>query len=439
MLIALMSIVLFTAPDPRWDPSTTWTVTSGVLSWKDKDLSSFSTYNRKDKELDKTFAERGVPASQRTLLLDRQATTDAVLRAVGQQVTSAPRGSTFIFYFTGHGVRDDHGSLVLATTDTRVADLDHTGLHAQDLLPLYALRGPADRVLLISDACTSGDLTRIALELSLLGIPTASLTSAASQSESTSNWTFTQTLIDALHGRALIDQDHDGALTLSEIAAEARTAMKHREGQPIAFTPGDVPDLIMADAAPWPDTVAALDVAGDVYRRGDWVVARMPDGERGVGRVLGADRQSAGKKKRLAGVRLRLSFFGYADESFGWAREDRVQPIFFETWPIGTHLRVTDDDHEYEAIVLETTEDLHFVHYEGYEDSEDEWVTPDQIVGLWTPDPDDPRLVEVGGREAWVKGNVGDKVCVRYPGSDWTHDECVAPDRVKHPHSRRRR
>lgn len=438
MLQALVTVLLVTAPTPTWDPARTWTVTTGVLSWKDKDLSNFSTYNRKDRELDQTLAERGVPDAQRVLLIDRAATTDAVLRAIGRQVVEAPRGSTFVFYFTGHGVRDDAGGLVLATSDTRVADLDRTGLHAQDLLPLFLTRGPKDHVLLVSDACTSGDLTHIGIALSLFGVPTASLTSAASQSESTGNWTFTQTLIDALRGRALIDADGDGQVTLSELAAEAKTAMKYREGQPTAFAPGTVPDVVIAEAAPWPEPLAQLDLAGDVYHRGDWVVARQPDGERGVGRVLGVERVSPNGKKRPGGVRLRLAFFGYADESFGWAREDRVQPIFFETWPIGTHLRIEDDDDTYEAIVLETQEDLHFVHYEGYEATEDEWVTPDQILGPWEPDDADPRAVEVGGRAAWVKGNVGDKVCVRYPGSDWTHDECVQPERVKKPKQRSR-
>ncbi|MFO0747141.1 MAG: caspase family protein [Myxococcota bacterium] len=437
LLPLLTTVALFSAPPaPAWDPATTWTVTVGVLSWKDKDLPDFSTYHRKDKELDQTLGERGVPEAQRVLLIDRQASASAVLAAIARQVTTAPPGATFIFYFTGHGARDPAGELVLTTTDAVAEHLDRTGLHAADLVPLFALRGPKDRVLLLSDACTSGDLAAIALSLSMLGVPTASLTSAAAQSESTGNWTYSQTLIDALRGAPLLDADGDGTITLAEVAGEAKEALKFREGQPSGFTPAGLPlGFVLARTAPWPDELAALDKDGDKWHRGDWVLARNPAGVRAVGRVLGAERKPAARGKRGPPVvRLRLAFFGFADESLGWAREDRVQPILFEDWPVGTHLKVEDDDEEYEAEVLAVADDLHFVHYEGFGADEDEWVTPDQIIGPWAPDPDDPRNVIVNGEAAWVKGEVDGKVCVRYPGTDWTEDECVAPERVKPAH-----
>lgn len=388
MLQALLAalVLLPSDPEPRpvWDPATTWSVTAGVLRWKDKDLDSFSPYGRKDKILDKTLDERGVPDAQRVLLIDKQATAAAVLDAVGRQVVAAPAGATFVFYFTGHGVRDAKGQLVLTTTDTDSQRLESTGLRASALVPLYALRGARDRVILLSDACTSGDLAAVAWSLLVLGVPTVALTSAAAQSESTGNWTFSQTIIDVLRGRALIDLDEDGAVTLAEAAVEARVAMRHREGQPIGFTAAGVPlELVLAEAAPWPKDLAALEVSGDRWRRGDWVVV-MRNGEDVVGRVLGAERKPGRRGTRgPPEIRLRLAFFGYADETLGWAREDRARAVAFASHAIGTRLAVADDDEVYEAVVRRSEDGLHFVHYEGYEASEDEWVTPDQILGTW--------------------------------------------------------
>lgn len=388
MLQALLATLVLAAPDPQgrpvWDPAATWSVTAGVLRWKDKELDDFSTYGRKDKLLDKTLDARGVPDDQRALLIDKQATAAAVLDAVGRQVVAAPPGTTFVFYFTGHGVRDATGQLVLTTTDTDTRRLESTGLRASALVPLYALRGARDRVVLLSDACTSGDLAAVAWSLLALGVPTVALTSAASQSESTGNWTFSQTIIDTLRGRALLDTDEDGAVTLAEAAAEARGAMRHREGQPFGFVAAGVPlDLVLAEAAPWPKDLAALDVSGERWRRGDWVLV-MRNGEEVVGRVLGAERRPGRKGTRgPLDVRLRLAFFGYADETLGWAREDRAREVAFESHPVGARLAVEDDEEVYEAVVRRSEDGLHFVHYEGYEESEDEWVTPDQILGTW--------------------------------------------------------
>lgn len=449
MLTALLTLgcLLASAPEPsgpgpaarapaaRWEPARTWSLVVGVIHWKDKDLADFSSYHRKDKELDQALGARGVPATQRVLLTDRAATAGAVLGALGRQLLAAPRGSTFVFYFSGHGARDSQGGLVLTTSDAVGEKLDTTGLHAAALAPLFLMRGSEDRVLLLSDACTSGDLSAVALAVSMLGVPTASLTSAAAQSESTGNWTYSQVLIDALRGHPLLDADGDGAITLGEVAAEEREALKYREGQPMGFMPAGLPlGFELAETAAWPEAIAALDPGGDHYRRGDWVLARGPDGARGVGRVLGAERKATSGKRAKAVPRLRLAFYGFADETLGWAREDRVEPVFFLTWPVGSRLEVVDDDETFQAEVLAVSDDLHFIHYVDYGPDEDEWVTPDQILGPWQPDPDDPRAVRVNGRDAWVKGERDGRTCVTFPGELWSEDLCVAPDRVKHRH-----
>lgn len=425
-------------PIPSWDPATTWALVAGVVRWRDPTLEAFDAHHRKDLELMEALAERGVPTAQRTLLVDRKATRRSVLAALDEQVASAPPGATFIVYFEGHGVYDATHQYVLATADTDTERLDETGLPVAALLPLLAMRGASDRVLLLGDACYSGHLAAVASALSYLGVPAVALTSASEVSASSENWTYTQALIDALRGRAIIDRDADGRILLSEVAHEARLAMRFRERQPIGWAPIGFGDLVMGEAAPWPADLQALEVKGDVFARGDWVVARRLDGERGIARVLGAKREEGRP------LRLRLEYYDYTDRAFGWAREDRTDPVMFYEYPVGTRLRVEDDEVEYAARVMRVEDGMHLVHFESWLPGSvqpegealpgDEFVTPDQILGHLDPAQEAAQrvLVEDAGDlyEAVIKGRFHGEVCLRYPGSPFVEDDCVPESRV---------
>jgi hypothetical protein len=427
-------------PVPAWDPTRTWALVAGVLRWQDPSLEPSSTHHRKDVELMKVLADRGVPAAQRTLLVDRDATARAVLAALGEQVAAAPKGSTFLVYFEGHGLFDASRRYVLATAETHTERLDRTGLGVGALFPILAVRGATDRVLLLGDACYSGHLAAVASALSYLGVPAISLTSAAETSASSENWTYTQAFIDALLGRPIVDRDRDGEIRLSEVAEEARLAMRFREGQPIGWAALGFPDLVLATTAVWAPDILALDERGEVFARGDWVIARRLDGERSIARVLGAKREEGRP------LRLRLEYYDFSDRLFGWAREDRADPVMFLTYPVGTRLRVEDDDQVFAARVVKVEDDMHLVHFEGLapdggdtdpSDVElpmDAFVTPDQILGTLDPAEDASRrvLVEDGGDlyEAVVKGRFRGEVCVRYPGSPLVEDDCVPESRI---------
>ena len=83
----------------------------------------------------------------------------------------------------------------------------------------------------MADCCYSGALVTAATSLEARGHPALALTSASQANISTGSWSFTQSLLDGLDGRALQDGNQDGQITLSELAAEVQEVMKYREGQ----------------------------------------------------------------------------------------------------------------------------------------------------------------------------------------------------------------
>ncbi len=410
------------APRADLDPTTTWAIVAGVVHWSDPDLPDFSPRHRQDKALFEALGKRGVPLAQRVLLLDRAATRDRILASIRKQVQAAPPGATFLFFFSGHGLYEER-QFILATAETKLAQLDTTGLGLGPLVGAYAGRTGKDRVLFLSDACYSGHLGAAAWSLTSLGVPAAALAAAPDKGTSTENWTFTAVLMDALAGVPFVDGDRDGQVTLGELASELRDVMKHREGQPVGFAAAGIgPDVVLARTGAWPARMAKLTERGDRFGRGDWVLAQRPKRtERAPARVLGATRDAAGK------VTLALSFYDFSQEVLGRRPEREVQPMVFETWPIGTHLKVDDEDlGETEALVVQVNDELHLVRFLA--DGRDEWIMPDQILGAWNAADEHPR-VEVLSDGDWlgaiVKADRGGEVCVRYPGYDWTEDECV--------------
>ncbi len=431
--LSLLSTLLVTGQPREWRPAETWLLMSSTVKWSDPELEPFESANRKDKVLADLFAERGVPLAQRVVLLDGEATANATMEQLARQVKDAPAGSTFVFYFQGHGLFDDAGRYVLATADAKTTDLEGTGLDLSDLYSLLRLRTTGDRIILFADACNSGHLGALAAGLTFLGIPTVALTSADAQSESTAAWVFTEALVDGFSGRALIDGDLDGVLTLTEVAKEAESAMRHREGQPIAFARplSALGEFVLSRTGHLDELLdgprqAILEPRGEHFGRGDWVIAPRLEGRREVARVLGA--------KRLEGepVKLRVEFEEDNARIFGWVAERKVDPVMFERWPLGIILKIEKDDTLRRAVVTESEDGLHRVRYLDEEGGE-EYVAPDEIAGPEDVARDGRHVLYDDGRtliEAVVKGFFGDEVCLRLRGGDWNQDPCVPKSKI---------
>lgn len=369
--MALLAALLLCVPtgEERLEPPATRAVIVGVLEWQ-AELASYSKRNRKDRELHELLLARGVPAANVALLQDGAATLASVRAAVEREARATEAGATLIVYYAGHGMTNG-SDFCFANHDLDLRRLGATGWSLRELGETLAREFRGGRVLLFADCCYSGGLARVVERLAAAGIPAASVTSASSANTSTDNWTFTQSLIDALNGEPLVDADVDGSITLAELDAEVEGAMRHLEGQLHGFATSGVPaDFVLAaTAGPRPVAEHAP------FPLGSYVMVTDARGRR-AGRLIGH-----------AGDVCTVQLYDYSDKRSVVRRCSELELSTRTARPAPSALDVgLEPDCEVEwrgtwwaARVLERKDGRYRIHYVGYEASWDEWVGADRI------------------------------------------------------------
>ena len=285
-----------------WQPQRTWVFVVGTLEWKDKEtFESFPKENRLDRELVRFFREQGVPDSQIVYLQDRQATTRRIQSGLRELLSRTRPGDTLFLYYTGHGYKGEDGRAYFASYDTN--DEDNPGW-AVDSIPATVERYfKGSNAFLTADCCFSGALAeRVRARRS--NISYAVFTSATSDNISTGNWTFTETLLAGLRGRAYVDTDGNGQITFNELAREIKSDMSFAEEQTSShvFTGNYEAQTILSGAGVRADQRVGARV--EVYSEGDWYKARIIDASRG---------------------RYRVHYYGYEDAYDEWVRPSQIR------------------------------------------------------------------------------------------------------------------
>ena len=317
---------------------------------------------------------RGVPAENVTLLLDGDATLAKIRAAIAKSVGNAKPGATLIIYYAGHGWPTGDGDYCLANYDVQKGG-PRNAWSMKELGDTLARDFRGKQVFLWADCCYSGGLQMVVDALAKRPIAAFSLTSAGMANTSTRNWTFTQSLIDALRGDAIVDDDNDGNITLLEMRDEVQDAMQHLEGQAYGFRAHAIDDrYIMAKST----SSRQHHDSNPSLPAGTYVEA-SDRGSRRFGRVIASD-----------SGRVTVQFYDYTEkrvvqfDANHVVRSTRtpraptlldvgVKPDCLVEWR-GAWYPSKVLEHK-----LQNGKPLVRIHYLGYDASWDEWVGSERI------------------------------------------------------------
>src|SRR6266851_9688545 len=336
-----------------WQPQRTWVFVVGTLQWKHRDMfDSFPQKNRRDAQLVEFFRQQGVPSQQLVYLQDAQATTRQVKTAFAAFLAKAREGDLLFFYYCGHGYKsDDERTTYFATYD---ASDDVPGWSTDSIVRDIEKYFKGSRAFLTADSCYSGSLAEQARRMRRQS-SYASLTSASASELSTENWTFTEMLLAGLRGKAFADINGDGRVTLGELAEDVNADMVFAEEQQSEFvaTGKFPPGTVMAVAPQRSNPEISRRV--EVKSEGAWYKARIIDARAG---------------------RFRAHYFGWEDSDDEWVLRNQIRNSKILKYAWDATVKANWQDQWDSAEVLDEVERrAHLIHYVGYDDSWDEWVS----------------------------------------------------------------
>jgi len=339
-----------------WQPQRTWVFVVGVLEWQQKDMfDSFPKENRRDAQLVNFFRQQGVPEEQIVFLKDSQATSRRVRTSFPSFLSRANDGDFLFFYYTGHGYKsDDAKETFFATYDAG----DKVDGWATDAIIRDIERNfRGSRALLTADTCYSGNL---AVQAQRLGsrISYASLTSSSSSQQSTGNWTFTEMLLAGFSGKSFADINGDGEISLTELAEDIKDDMAFAEGQRSTFvaSPTFPAQMLVAPAERKINPLISRRV--EVRSEGDWYKARVIDAR---------------------ASQYLVHYYGYDDWDDEWVTARQIRNLQEPQYAAGARVEVNWQGKWYPARVLKVERGVHLIHYTGYDDGWDEWVSANRI------------------------------------------------------------
>ncbi|HEY3965940.1 MAG TPA: Tudor-knot domain-containing protein [Planctomycetaceae bacterium] len=360
LLIGCSTVAVAADPILDWRPEKTWLFAVGVLEYEHPQVwrnQPAAKTDRRDDHLVQHFRERGIPEKQIVYLRDREATQQHIGRALTGLLERTRPGDLLILYYTGHGFRD-HKS-----RDVHFANYD-----AKDGPTAWPVRGivdtverhfQGDKALLMADCCYSGGLAdEVQKRKGRIGF--ACLCSSFSHNSSTGNWTFTDALLKGFHGHPAVDRNGDGHIELSELADYSELDMGFIERQ----------KAVSAKTSSFPEHwKAATTVGKSPARQGERV------------EVLWNDKWYRAQIITTKDGEFHIHYVNYPASWDEWVGKDRLRPYRPHEYPAGAEVNVhwSQDQNWYPARVRRSWYGLHFVHYDGYSEEYDDWVSPDSI------------------------------------------------------------
>lgn len=339
-----------------WEPTRVRVFVVGILEWRHAaDYPSFPHERRRDQRLVDFFRAQNIPAEQIVYLQDRAATTAAVRDAFDGHLSAARPGELLVVYFAGHGARSDRGVSYFCSYDA--GDPRNGGWPVAEIPKAIERRFGGSHALLLADCCYSGGLAD-AVDAHGERVAYATLASSLASELSTGNWTFTEGVQAALRGQAFADADGSRTITLQEMADQVGANLAFAEEQLATFRIRGAFDPHTIVAAARPRQSADVGRRVEVEQGGTWYPAQIIDS---------------------GGGRFNVHYFGYEDTDDEWVTPDRVREAVRPSYPVGALVEVLWQKEWYPARVRACVAGVHHIHYDGYDDGDDEWVATKRI------------------------------------------------------------
>ncbi len=366
-LIALAALMLGSAPKAEatplgWQPQHTWVFVVGLVQFKDKDLfDSFDTANRRDEKLVQFFRGQGVPSDHIVYLEDKAATLKAIQTSLATLLQKTSAGDSLMFYYEGHGYRSDDETkpdAYFATYDTD--DENVLGWSVSSIPPTIDRYFKGNRAFLTADCCYSGFLAET-VNKNQGRIAYACVTSSSAREESTGHWTFTDCLLDALHGAPYVDLNGDGAVSVGEFATHAHDEMALAEEQHTSFSLANDFSRETVLAASGTRPPAPIGKRVKAKQDGVWYAARVVAVKAG---------------------QVEVKYIGYDEPGEWFDTDDATQLQWIKpqsTYSVGAAVEVKWQGDWYPAKVLKVDGAVYFIHYRDDDSSWDEWVSSKRI------------------------------------------------------------
>lgn len=357
MNLLLAALLLAPPQEKTWDPARTWVFAVGVLEWKASQVfGSFPKEGRRDAELMELLKSKGVPADHVVFIKDGEATRAKVEKALAEHVAKAKVGDLLIFYYAGHGCKADSGATYFANYDA-TGDVEKTGWPLASILDTIEARFKGSRALLTADCCYSGSLADEAKKRKG-SISYACLTSSLASTSSTGNWTFTEALLKGFRGDPVADLNGDGAVELGELGRFTEAEMAFADGQLSTF----------ATFGKFSAETTLADAGKKAHPR--------------IGERLEVEEKKKWYRAKILEVKddtFKIHYVGWDDKYDEWVGEARTRPYKPVQYEGGTKVEVEWKGKWYPSKVLQGRLGLHLIHYDGFTDVWDEWVSPQRI------------------------------------------------------------
>ena len=349
---ALLLCPVLQAESPAWQPEKTWVFAVGVLKFDDPTTTSYPDEGRADAELIRVMEERGVPQNHILFIKNEQATRDNIVRQFGPFLQQASPDDTLIFYYAGHGMRDYKNASRPCSFLTYDTESKWT---VTSIFENVDKNFRGRQVIYTADCCHSGSLV---VEAARHPGRSAVLTSAHVSSTSTGNWTFTNSLVQMFQGSPLLDFDDNTQITFSEAAHHVVNEMAFVEGQHASsgLNGGFPADTVMAVATGTHTPRMGNLIEGE--SQGKWWKAEVLAEKDGL---------------------VYVTWPGWGKKYNEWLPLARTRPFHPKTFSVGDNVQAEWRNHWYDARVLKVELGLHLVHYDGFADSDDEWVRLDRL------------------------------------------------------------